>query len=385
MLAQILCGALLAAPFLSGQTQVRYDAGTISGLPARNIGSAAMSGRIAAVTAVNEDGRLTVFAGSASGGVWKSVNGGTTFKPVFDNPAVQSMGAVAIDPRNPKNVWAGHRRNLGPQQRLHRRRHLQIHRWRRELDQRRPAGFRAHRQNPHRPGRRQHRLRLRHRTPLGRQHRARRLQNHRRRQDLAQDAGRRQPFDRMRHARDESGSPRRSTLRSGTSAARPGPSARAAPAAGCLNPPMAASTGPSSRPPTPKDSRRSPTAASRSPWRLPSRRWSTPRSNPQERPLPLRRWRPHLGRARCQPVHGVAPVLLRQPDRRSQGRKQSLQGGRLAASLTDGGHSFGAVSGIAHGDFHDVWIDPGHTDTVFCRATMAACGAVRMAALAGST
>ena len=55
------------------------------GLPARNIGSAEMSGRIAAVAAVNDGGRLTVFAGSASGGVWKSVNGGTTFKPVFDN------------------------------------------------------------------------------------------------------------------------------------------------------------------------------------------------------------------------------------------------------------------------------------------------------------
>src|SRR5450432_727506 len=94
-------GALLAQP------PVRFDAGTISGLPARNIGSAQMSGRVAAVAAVSDGGRLTVFAASASGGVWKSVNGGTSFKPVFDNPAVQSMGAVAIDPGNPKNVWAG--------------------------------------------------------------------------------------------------------------------------------------------------------------------------------------------------------------------------------------------------------------------------------------
>ncbi len=107
MLKRVLCGALLAAPFLAGQTQVRYDAGTISGLPARNIGSAQMSGRIAAVAAANENGRLTVFVGSASGGVWKSVNGGSTFRPVFDNAAVQSVGAVAIDPRNPKIVWAG--------------------------------------------------------------------------------------------------------------------------------------------------------------------------------------------------------------------------------------------------------------------------------------
>ncbi len=99
--------ALAAVSGLSAQTPVRFDAGTISGLPARNIGSAAMSGRIAAVDAVTESGRLTIFAGSASGGVWKSVNGGSTFKSVFDLPTAQSIGAVAIDPHNPKIVWAG--------------------------------------------------------------------------------------------------------------------------------------------------------------------------------------------------------------------------------------------------------------------------------------
>ncbi|HXK05353.1 MAG TPA: sialidase [Verrucomicrobiae bacterium] len=100
-------GLFAIALSLSAQAPVRYDAGTISGLPARNIGSATMSGRIAAVAAVKENGRITVFAGSASGGVWKSVNGGTTFKPVFDLANVQSIGAVAVDPGNPKNVWVG--------------------------------------------------------------------------------------------------------------------------------------------------------------------------------------------------------------------------------------------------------------------------------------
>src|SRR6185437_6330298 len=66
-----------------------------------------MSGRVAAVTAFNDHGRLTVFAGSASGGVWKSVNGGSSFKSVFDQPDVQSIGAVAVDPTNTKNVWVG--------------------------------------------------------------------------------------------------------------------------------------------------------------------------------------------------------------------------------------------------------------------------------------
>ena len=86
---------------------VKYDSGTISGLPARNIGSAAMSGRIAAIEAVDENGKITTFVGAASGGVWKSINGTLTFKPVFDKQDVQSIGAISIDPSNHKIVWVG--------------------------------------------------------------------------------------------------------------------------------------------------------------------------------------------------------------------------------------------------------------------------------------
>jgi photosystem II stability/assembly factor-like uncharacterized protein len=98
---------VLAALLAQQQPAVKVDSETISGLGARNIGSAAMSGRVAAVDAVHEGQRLTVYVGAASGGVWKSVNGGTTFKPVFDKQLVQSIGAVTIDPRNPKVIWVG--------------------------------------------------------------------------------------------------------------------------------------------------------------------------------------------------------------------------------------------------------------------------------------
>src|SRR5437762_7530736 len=92
---------------IAQQPAVTVDSEAISGLGARNIGSAAMSGRIAALAAVEEGARLTIYVGAASGGVWKSVNGGTTFKPVFDKQPVQSIGAVTIDPKNPKVVWVG--------------------------------------------------------------------------------------------------------------------------------------------------------------------------------------------------------------------------------------------------------------------------------------
>ena len=83
------------------------DSSVLSGLEARNIGSATMSGRISAVTGFNEGGKTTLFVAAASGGVWKSMDSGTTFKPVFDKQSVQSIGAIAIDPKNTKTIWVG--------------------------------------------------------------------------------------------------------------------------------------------------------------------------------------------------------------------------------------------------------------------------------------
>ncbi len=102
---------LLVGSFISltnAAEQAPYSSATISGLGARNIGSATMSGRVSAIAAKrNDDGKVTMFVGAASGGVWKSEDSGTTFRPVFDEQPVQSIGAIALDPKNPKNVWVG--------------------------------------------------------------------------------------------------------------------------------------------------------------------------------------------------------------------------------------------------------------------------------------
>jgi photosystem II stability/assembly factor-like uncharacterized protein len=99
---------IAASSFAGVASAQSVDTATISGLGMRNIGSAAMSGRIAAVAGRQEpDGKVTLFIGAASGGVWKSLDGGTTFKPVFDRQPVQSIGAIALDPTNPKVVWVG--------------------------------------------------------------------------------------------------------------------------------------------------------------------------------------------------------------------------------------------------------------------------------------
>lgn len=105
-LGVILCVFLVPR---TGQAQeAPFSSATISGLGARNIGSATMSGRVSAIAGVRErSGKITFFVGAASGGVWKSEDSGTRYRPVFDEQPVQSIGAIALDPKNSRNVWVG--------------------------------------------------------------------------------------------------------------------------------------------------------------------------------------------------------------------------------------------------------------------------------------
>src|SRR6266536_905962 len=104
----VLPCALVLCAILCRAENTPYTSATISGLGARNIGSATMSGRISAIAGTREpSGKITLFVGAASGGVWKSDDSGTRYRPVFDEQPVQSIGAIALDPKNSKNVWVG--------------------------------------------------------------------------------------------------------------------------------------------------------------------------------------------------------------------------------------------------------------------------------------
>ena len=72
----------------------------------REIGPAVAGGRVTSVVGVADNPNL-YYLGSAGGGVWKTVNGGATWTPLFDKQSVASIGAVAIDPKNHDIVWVG--------------------------------------------------------------------------------------------------------------------------------------------------------------------------------------------------------------------------------------------------------------------------------------
>ncbi|MFC2160884.1 hypothetical protein ACFLRX_04450 [Acidobacteriota bacterium] len=87
--------------------QSQVDNGDIFGfLRWRNIGPSNMMGRISALDALDKDWRV-VLVGSASGGVFKSVNAGVTWTPIFDKYGSGSIGDVAFFQGNPEIIWVG--------------------------------------------------------------------------------------------------------------------------------------------------------------------------------------------------------------------------------------------------------------------------------------
>lgn len=94
---------LIGCATLSAQ---RLDLSKLENLNIRNVGPANMSGRITAIDVVLKNPKV-MYVGAASGGVWKSENGGSAWEPIFDNEPTQNIGALAIDQKNPSTIWVG--------------------------------------------------------------------------------------------------------------------------------------------------------------------------------------------------------------------------------------------------------------------------------------
>ncbi|HKB43788.1 MAG TPA: hypothetical protein VKC90_05350 [Chitinophagaceae bacterium] len=86
-------------------SQTKINSSTFGKMEARWLGPGTMSGRITAIDGVSGDGK-TIYVGTAGGGIWKTTNGGASFKPIFDKYCM-SIGAIAIDQKNPKIIYAG--------------------------------------------------------------------------------------------------------------------------------------------------------------------------------------------------------------------------------------------------------------------------------------
>jgi hypothetical protein len=97
-----LLAGLLFSVALSTQAQEQTTPleQVMEGLSVRNIGPAGMSGRVTCITA-HPKIPTTIYAGSASGGLWVSENNGQSWSPLFQNEKVASIGAIAIDPTHP--------------------------------------------------------------------------------------------------------------------------------------------------------------------------------------------------------------------------------------------------------------------------------------------
>ena len=102
-LFRLAAPALLLSAVAGAQTP---DATTLNGLRWRSIGPVNMAGRITDVEA-HPSAPKTFYVAGATGGIWKTVNAGTSFVPLWEKGPIASMGDLAIAPSNPNIIWAG--------------------------------------------------------------------------------------------------------------------------------------------------------------------------------------------------------------------------------------------------------------------------------------
>lgn len=98
---------------LAAQAPATTDSAIVASIPVRAIGPAVFSGRISEIAVASPPGAPTgalgtvLYIAAPTGGVWKSSNGGASWRPVFDDQPIQSVGVVAVAPSEPEIVWAG--------------------------------------------------------------------------------------------------------------------------------------------------------------------------------------------------------------------------------------------------------------------------------------
>jgi len=97
---------LVAGGPAAAQAPLTLDSTVLSAFRWRSIGPANMMGRVTDIEGIPSPSKTFFFAG-ATGGIWKTTNNGTTFRPVFDRYRVVSMGDLAIAPSDTMQVWAG--------------------------------------------------------------------------------------------------------------------------------------------------------------------------------------------------------------------------------------------------------------------------------------
>lgn len=101
--AAALLSLLALAPVQTSSAQ-ELDLDKLKAMQARAIGPAGMSGRVTAIDVVLRDPAV-IYAGTASGGLWRSRNAGISWEPIFDDQPVHSIGALAVNQSNPDVIW----------------------------------------------------------------------------------------------------------------------------------------------------------------------------------------------------------------------------------------------------------------------------------------
>ena len=101
VIVPIILSLALSVPLAAEPAEITAE--TLRGLELRSIGPALMGGRIADI-AVDPVKPNTWYVAAGSGNLWKTVNAGTTWTPIFEHYGSYSIGCVTVDPRNPHDV-----------------------------------------------------------------------------------------------------------------------------------------------------------------------------------------------------------------------------------------------------------------------------------------